>query len=57
MKRLFLKFAALPLLLLAACEKESVTEKQLSDIVITDIGCLTDNVTIGSKLENPYGLH
>lgn len=57
----------LSLSLFVGCEKEDININHVSpktyneeiaeDIKLTDIGCLTDNVIIGKKLENPYSLH
>lgn len=58
-------FFFVSLILFAACQKEAFlnhvtpktdNEEIVAEIKLTDIGCLTDNVIIGKKLENPYSL-
>lgn len=60
----FFGLLLITLVLFTGCQKNHLIDKTnydsnnviLHDFEIADIGCLTDNVIIGKKLENPYSL-
>lgn len=50
MNKTALRSTAVSVVLIIACEKEQYLVNQISEIEITEIACLTDNVTIGREL-------
>lgn len=65
MKKIFLLLISILFLSVISCDKVDIVNIRENDIEnpnaifevqITDIGCLTDNIIIGKKLENPYSI-